>query len=248
MKNLMEKSNPLYMDASDAILNAIKRGDIAKDDKLPSENVLAKMLSISRPTLRNALQVLQNEGILEKRQGRETIVNRPCLDLKLRIDQPLGFYTLIKNSGQSPTIKKQEYKLINIDKSISDRLKIEKDSSCYFLEKLYAGDGEPIIYSRDYVPSSNLHEIPSEKKVRATVMDLFKLSKDFLIQPIAYSVLEIGSTRETKAIKELLNSKSRETFVHLEETHYTKNNTIAAFSEIILRDSALKIQVVRKIY
>ena len=44
-------------------------------EKIPSENELAKSFSISRFTVRRAIELLTNEGWLERRQGSGTFVS-----------------------------------------------------------------------------------------------------------------------------------------------------------------------------
>jgi GntR family transcriptional repressor for pyruvate dehydrogenase complex len=52
------------------ILEAIERARMRLGDRLPSEDDLAAQLGISRPTLRQALRVLEQAGLLEIRAGK----------------------------------------------------------------------------------------------------------------------------------------------------------------------------------
>jgi GntR family transcriptional regulator len=56
---------------------------LAKGDALPSEPGLAKELGVSRTTLRAAMDVLVQEGLVERAQGRGTFVVRPKLEYPL---------------------------------------------------------------------------------------------------------------------------------------------------------------------
>lgn len=55
--------------AVEQIAESIRLGDFAKGDRLPSERDLAAALRISRPTLREAVRVLADAGLLEVRSG-----------------------------------------------------------------------------------------------------------------------------------------------------------------------------------
>jgi GntR family transcriptional regulator, transcriptional repressor for pyruvate dehydrogenase complex len=48
--------------------------------QLPSETELANEFYVSRTTIRNALKILEQEGKVERRPGRGTIVRQPRLD------------------------------------------------------------------------------------------------------------------------------------------------------------------------
>jgi len=54
----------------------IDSGDIAQGSKLPPERELAKMLNVSRPSLRIAIRALSLLGIFENRQGDGTYLTR----------------------------------------------------------------------------------------------------------------------------------------------------------------------------
>jgi GntR family transcriptional repressor for pyruvate dehydrogenase complex len=51
------------------LLGQIATGRLARGDRLPSENALAQLFSVSRPTVRNALVRLQADGIVRSRKG-----------------------------------------------------------------------------------------------------------------------------------------------------------------------------------
>jgi len=65
---------PLYLQLQRALRDAIQNNHIAPDDAIPTERDLATDLSISRVTVRKAIDGLVGEGILARRQGAGTFV------------------------------------------------------------------------------------------------------------------------------------------------------------------------------
>ena len=57
------------------IAEAIRAGDLAVGERLPSERSLAATMEISRPTLREALRVLREAGVLASRDGALTVAS-----------------------------------------------------------------------------------------------------------------------------------------------------------------------------
>ncbi|MEW2436723.1 GntR family transcriptional regulator [Streptomyces caniferus] len=62
---------------ADDIRSKISNGRIKADERLPSEAQLASRYAVSTPTLRSALAVLQNEGLVEKIHGKGNFVRYP---------------------------------------------------------------------------------------------------------------------------------------------------------------------------
>src|SRR2546428_8678634 len=52
----------------------IHRGELQRGDRLPPERDLAKLLGVSRPTLRAGIRSLAAHGVLQSRQGAGTFV------------------------------------------------------------------------------------------------------------------------------------------------------------------------------
>ena len=56
--------------AIENLLEGIERARLRQDDRLPTEEQLAGQLGISKPTLRQALRVLERSGLLRVRAGK----------------------------------------------------------------------------------------------------------------------------------------------------------------------------------
>src|SRR5713226_4901213 len=65
---------PLYQQLQRALREAIEKRLLAPDDALPAERQIASDLSVSRITVRKALDGLVEEGLLVRRQGSGNFV------------------------------------------------------------------------------------------------------------------------------------------------------------------------------
>lgn len=59
------------------VLGLIRDGKLRPGESLPAERELAEMMGVSRPTVRNALCVLDAMGVIEMRHGRRTYLSTP---------------------------------------------------------------------------------------------------------------------------------------------------------------------------
>lgn len=69
--------SPLYHGLAQWLLNEVRSGALQAGARVPSEHELAKRFGISRPTVRQATELLVRRGVLERRRGSGTFVRRP---------------------------------------------------------------------------------------------------------------------------------------------------------------------------
>lgn len=67
-------SSPVYIQIHNQLRQNIEDGEWKVGDKIPAERELANDFGVSRMTLRQAIQALVDEGILERRVGSGTFV------------------------------------------------------------------------------------------------------------------------------------------------------------------------------
>ena len=77
---------PLYIQLADTLREQIRSGDIQPGSKLPSETEMIRQYNLGRLTIREALSILANEGLIEKHHGKGTFCKTNALPTKYKID------------------------------------------------------------------------------------------------------------------------------------------------------------------
>jgi GntR family transcriptional regulator len=67
-------AKPLYLRVADDIENRIKSGELASGARLLSERALAEYYEVAFNTIRGAMKVLRERGLVESVHGRGTFV------------------------------------------------------------------------------------------------------------------------------------------------------------------------------
>jgi GntR family transcriptional regulator len=75
---------PLYCQLRNIILKKIESGFFAEDSKIPSEQDLCEKYGISRPTVRQAINELTNNGQLYKLKGKGTFVTKRKSNINIK--------------------------------------------------------------------------------------------------------------------------------------------------------------------
>ncbi|HSQ25888.1 MAG TPA: FadR/GntR family transcriptional regulator [Anaerolineales bacterium] len=79
----------IFEQAVDQIRNLILTGELSVGEKLPTEMELSKLLNVGRSSVREALRVLEAEGLVEVRRGSGTYItsNRPANNRSIDLRQ-----------------------------------------------------------------------------------------------------------------------------------------------------------------
>ena len=82
-------SNDQMRGVADTILVSATHTGLRNGNRLPTERELAQALRLSRTTIRNAMALLESEGVVSREVGRGTFLRRdPNAVLGIEIDQP----------------------------------------------------------------------------------------------------------------------------------------------------------------
>ncbi len=116
-------SEPIYLQLRNALLQAIRDGRLAPDQRVPSERELSETMGISRMTARQALQTLINDGYLYTVPGKGTFVScAPKIEQNLQ--RLSGFTQEVRAQGLIPGSKVLSVTTVEADDHIAHNLDI----------------------------------------------------------------------------------------------------------------------------
>lgn len=84
MTQILHSKNQRATKIASQLVEMIHSQRLTAGDALPSERNLAQLLQVSRPSLREALHILQAQGVVTIRHGQGTFVAEPLLAQELR--------------------------------------------------------------------------------------------------------------------------------------------------------------------
>ena len=86
--DIMKKSKKLrYVEVYNTLFKMIKEEDLPDNYRLPSEPDLAKELGVSRTTLRQALSLLQDDGLIKNIRGKGNFIIRNQKNKKIGLEK-----------------------------------------------------------------------------------------------------------------------------------------------------------------
>jgi len=133
MQNLDAQSEtPLYQQLYLILREQIESENLKPGQKLTSERTLAARHGISRATVRQATQLLAQEGYLHVEQGSGLFVKRPITKEKLRMAR---LAEGIKPQGLVPVPKVLKAGIVGANPAIANYLQIEKEEKVNLLQR-----------------------------------------------------------------------------------------------------------------
>lgn len=140
---------PLYYQISDILRDKIKSNLLKPGDPIPSETELMKESGISRGTVRQALQILTQEGIIERHPGRGSFVSYPKIEQD--VTKVIGFLTeALLNAGRVPSAKLLEMKEFSAPELIKSKLQLSDNENIVLIKRVRYADDEPIAIESEY--------------------------------------------------------------------------------------------------
>lgn len=124
--------------------------ELAVHDPIPGERALAERFGTSRVTIRQALALLQDDGLIYTVHGSGSFVAPPRVVKQMRLH---SFTEEMKQKGLKPTTKLISAQLINDDESAIDDFVVLSEPA-FRVERLRLGNLEPLSLEITYINQS----------------------------------------------------------------------------------------------
>lgn len=188
----MPQNQPMYRHIADDLRTKIKSGELAPNDKLPTEGELSEQYEASRNTVREAIRRLTDEGLLESRPGQGTFVARkldPFVTV-LTADPKTGFgggenaayLSEVRDNHREPSNSVPRVEVVTVSPEVAVLLDISPDS-------------QVVSRSQD----RNIDGIPWSRQTTFYLMDFITkgatellMAKDLELGAVRYLADEIG--------------------------------------------------------
>ena len=145
-----DSSVPLYQQLMEVIKNQISSGELRSGDRIPTEAELSKLYDISRITVRKAVELLEEEEVLIKKQGIGTFVI--AKKLKRDSNRFMGYTEHCRMEGSKPGARLITADLIDASVSQADQLKLDEGEKVIRIIRLRTADEEPVMIEENYFP------------------------------------------------------------------------------------------------
>jgi GntR family transcriptional regulator len=152
----------VYKQIADHLRAAIVRQRLREGDQLPSETQLMAHYGVARMTARNALRVLQDEGLITAEHGRGVYVRARPPVRRLASDRfaqrhrkegKAAFTVEAEQAGSEPAVDMIAVSRAVPPAEVAERLNIGEKAKTVIRSRRYLLDGRPVETAVSYIPA-----------------------------------------------------------------------------------------------
>ena len=224
---------PIYQQIVVEIQDAINRGDLEPGQKLESEENFAQQLNVSRGTLRKALSILTNRGLLNKRHGKGTYVSTAERDIDYPLDVGLhSFAEVLKAHHIEYTTNVIKQELRKANSQVAKNLNIEKGALYLYLIRIRKVKDESIMLIENRINIQRIPEIVSTNFTKKSLfVEIERLAKERIQSSTStYEAVKVGPVRG-----KLLKINSDDPVLKMQQIVYLEKNDPVEFGTVWLK-------------
>ncbi len=162
MGSQMRKDVPiaLYYQVKEELRRKILANEWKEGSRLPSEKEICEFFQVSRTTVRKAVDELEAEDYLEKKQGRGTYVKKHSISQKLH--KFYSFSEELKSLGINETAKLVVFKKIVPESTIRKALQLDSGAQVFWIKRIRYMDEKAYTVENSYIPVKFAPEMTAE--------------------------------------------------------------------------------------
>ena len=167
-QNRDQTQTPIYLQIVENLLDQIESGKLSPGDRLPPERELSEKFGVNRLTLRRALQKLELQGLLIRRQGAGTFVSEPKIEQQA--EAIISFTKGMQRRGYIPGAKIVKFEKQSAVNSVADALGLTSSDQVYSIFRLRLINQAPVLLERLTIPA---HRFPEFDRHDLSVRSLY---------------------------------------------------------------------------
>lgn len=229
--SLNEVMESLYRKLQQNLKSQILAGIYGEGDILPSEFELQQLHSVTRSTVRHALNELVREGYILKKQGKGSIVAR-------QQRRTLGVLS-VKGFSEIVSEKKLVVNTLMLEKPVISRWKepffypldeLEQKAGCIFLKRLRYVESDPVMLESTYISNVNLSRFCTKPFVKGSLFETLNVNYAIEITRVEEDLRSVLSDADTARH---LRVAAGSPLLHIYLKFYTNRDHLNIYSSLL---------------
>ena len=243
MVNVINNSSRLNQ-VKEYLLSYIEQNQLKHEDQLPSETEFAKIIGVSRNTLREAYIELEGEGVIVRRHGIGTFITKsPTI-----YDSLNDFYTfnqIIKESGFTPHFQTLSMGFEFGSADVYQAFSKNQSMKVYCIKRIVRADQKPVIYVEDYISPEIKEEDFNWSEFDGNMIQFLSSSLNL---PLHHIQSRIRAAALNPEISQYLELESGTPILSIRSSIFMTDNQLIAYSKLCFNSNIIQLNIMRMIH
>lgn len=165
---------PYYVQVAETLRRRIMTDEYMEDSLIPPVPELEKEFNVSNITIRKALETLTQDGLLRRKRGVGTMVQK-CEQSLVVFELSGDFKRLVRSIEDLPVeLEVLEIKIVPCPNHVRRMLAYNPEAQVLRVRKIRKHGGKPLSYYVHYLDPALYPKIKKEKAEQKTFVDLFE--------------------------------------------------------------------------
>lgn len=226
--------------------DAIADGRLAPGQRLPAEPQLAEQLGVSRATLRQALALLTQEGLLVRQHGRGTFVSSlPTSTMRGNLAELTSTTQMIREQGYQPGVAGCRVAIVAGQPWLADLFDLPVDAQFVHISRTRLANGQPAVYSDEYLPERMLGARAESLQHGPGDWSLYDMLNEAGVA-VAFATCKVVPAVVSEALSARFRLPVGHPLLLLKQLHYTQAGLPVLYCENYHSSDIIEFQIVRK--
>jgi GntR family transcriptional regulator len=228
LKSARSERKTLTEVAEQSLRQAIAQGTFRPGSQLPTEAGLCEMLGVSRTVVREALRVLEEDGLVARRHGVGTFVrDHPILK---NLNFNFGITEMIESAGLVSGTSYFAIQSETADQEKAEQLRVDPGTPLVTVQRVRTADGRPVVYSLDTLPESLLKRAGFDPQLLLT-QSIYNVLQTSLGQVIEYGIARLLPVIAPDYVVEKLRLPLNAPTLYIVQTDYSPDDVPLVYSQ-----------------
>lgn len=183
---------PLYVQIAESLLEQIESGALPPGSRLPSERALSERLGVNRMTLRQALDVLSRQGLLDRRQGNGTYITEPKIERAA--SRLVPFTKGMQRQGYTTGAQVLMLQQREASLSVAARLKLPVSTPIYYAHRVRSLNQIPVMLETFALPASRFPNLETQDLDHRSLYEVMEKEYGIVISQARQSLEAVPAT------------------------------------------------------
>ena len=229
---------PLYLQIKEDLLSKIEEGVWHENDMIPTEEQFCNEYGVSKITIREAIKILVQDGLLYRRPGKGTFIAKPKLEQQL--NRMFSFTRWAEQHGLTPSFRILKVEVQDADKYTSQHLGIPEGDQITRIERLCLGNNEPLMVDYLSVPVNTCPDLHlqdlSNVPLKEIILDVYQI-------PLMKVIESIEPEFADEYLSKMLTMNKDSLLLVVEHTTYTQFDKAVYFGQSYFRGDRYKFVI-----